>query len=42
MVRSKLEESKDRYKELQHRTMQLEHELAQRMKYIEQDNAADS
>jgi prefoldin subunit 5 len=42
MVRSKLEESKDRYKELQHRTMQLEHELAQRMKYIEQENAADS
>ena len=35
MVRSKLEESKDRYKELQH-------ELAQRMKYIEQENAADS
>lgn len=42
MVRSKLEESKDRYKELQHRTMQLEHELAQRMKYIEQENAVDS
>lgn len=42
MVRSKIEESKDRYKELQHRTMQLEHELAQRMKYIEQENAADS
>jgi prefoldin subunit 5 len=42
MVRSKLEESKDRYRELQHRTMQLEHELAQRVKYIEQENAADS
>jgi len=42
VVRSKLEESKDRYKELQHRTMQLEHELAQRMKYIEQENVADS
>jgi hypothetical protein len=42
MVRSKLEESKERYRELQHRTMQLEHELAQRVKYIEQENAADS
>ncbi|MEJ2046308.1 MAG: PIN domain-containing protein [Reinekea sp.] len=42
VVRSKLEESKDRYKELQRRTMQLEHELSQRMKYIEQENAADS
>ena len=42
LVRSKLEESKTRYAELQHRTMQLEHELARRMKYIEQENAADS
>jgi hypothetical protein len=42
LVRSKLEESKARYQELKQRTMQLEHELAQRMKYIEQENAADS
>lgn len=41
MVRSKLEESNARYKELQHRTMQLEHELTQRMKHIEQESAAE-
>lgn len=42
LVRSRLEESKNRYQELQHRTMQLEHELARHVKYIEQENAADS
>lgn len=42
LARTKLEESKDRYRELQHRTMMLERELAQRIKYIEQENAVDS
>ncbi|MDZ7696045.1 MAG: PIN-like domain-containing protein [Deltaproteobacteria bacterium] len=42
LVRSRLEESKERYQELQRRKMQLEHELARHMKYIEQENAADS
>ncbi|RAR64678.1 hypothetical protein BCL93_101504 [Onishia taeanensis] len=42
LVRSRLEESKDRYQEMQQRTMKLEHELARHMKYIEQENAADS
>jgi predicted nuclease with TOPRIM domain len=42
LVRSRLEESEVRYRELQHRTMQLEQELAERMKYIEQENAAGS
>ncbi|GGN37047.1 MULTISPECIES: PIN-like domain-containing protein [Marinomonas] len=42
LVRSRLEESKQRYQELQQHTMQLEHELARHMKYIEQENAADS
>ena len=42
VVRNKLKESQNRYEELQHRTMLLEHELAQRMKYIEQENVADS
>jgi PIN like domain len=42
LVRSKLEESKKRYHELQNRTMQLEHDLARHLKYIEQENSADS
>jgi predicted nucleic acid-binding Zn-ribbon protein len=42
LVRTKLEKSKDRYIELQHRTVMLEFELAQRIKYIEQENAVDS
>lgn len=42
LVRSQLEDSKGRFQEMQHRKMQLEHELALRMKYIEQENAADS
>jgi hypothetical protein len=42
LVRTKLEESIDRYRELQHRTVMLERELAQRIKYIEQENAVDS
>ncbi len=42
LVRGELEDSKVRFQEMQHRIVQLEHELAQRMKYIEQENAEDS
>jgi len=42
IVRSKLEESKNRYEDLKHRTMHLEHDLDRHMKYIDQENAVDS
>ncbi|MCK4619810.1 MAG: DUF4935 domain-containing protein, partial [Desulfobacterales bacterium] len=41
-VRQNLEKSKMRYQEMQHRMMQIEHELAHSMKFIEQENAADA
>ncbi|WP_339134730.1 MAG: PIN-like domain-containing protein [Candidatus Electrothrix sp. GW3-4] len=42
LVKRRLKESKDRYQELQHRAIQLEHELARQMKYIKRENAAAS
>jgi hypothetical protein len=42
LIRSELERSKARHKDLLNRTRMLEHELAQCIKYVEQDNAVDT